>query len=522
MNLFKKILKKYRYIYLLSVVISVIVSLLSVLFSMKLGEIIDVINDKNANLILKIEICLIIIIAIILIGLINSKIISRYIFKINTELKKGIYKNFYDNNLSVYNEKEEGIYFNIFTRDIDLLNENYLIPRLKIIEYLFDSIFSTTAIFFISWKLALSFIVISILNILFSGLPSKYMIKKTNNFSKTNNNYLSKIKNYISGFEQIKLLILGQSFFERTFKIDKEFENSRADYFFSKGVSKSFANLLALLSHMLCLSIGIYFTINGDISIGMLIASIQLLNSVFQPIAKISEYKNLMKTCNEIIERINEKLINKEESLESIKGEIEEIRLDNINLSFKEKTIFENYSQKFERNKKYAIVGESGRGKSTLIKLILKYYKNEMYSGNVLINGNKIENIKDNSIYKKIGFIEKNNFLINENIKNNILLGRNDDNKIEKISEILAIKNLNKEIIDNNLSEGEKQRIDIARFLISDYDVMIFDEPTSNLDPNTSDRIYDYIFNLQNKIIIVITHNRDNKLLEKFDEIIRL
>lgn len=72
------------------------------------------------------------------------------------------------------------------------------------------------------------------------------------------------------------------------------------------------------------------------------------------------------------------------------------------------------------------------------------------------------------------------------------------------------------------MSTGEKQRIDIARFLVKDYDVMIFDEPTSNLDKETSEIIFDLIFEIKDKIVIVITHVNDESTLNRFDQVIRL
>ena len=74
----------------------------------------------------------------------------------------------------------------------------------------------------------------------------------------------------------------------------------------------------------------------------------------------------------------------------------------------------------------------------------------------------------------------------------------------------------------NQVSTGEKQRIDIARFLVENYDVMIFDEPTSNLDKETSEIIFDLIFGIKDRIVIVITHVNDENTLKRFDQVIRL
>lgn len=72
------------------------------------------------------------------------------------------------------------------------------------------------------------------------------------------------------------------------------------------------------------------------------------------------------------------------------------------------------------------------------------------------------------------------------------------------------------------VSFGEKQRIDIARFMVHNYDVLVFDEPTSNLDANTAGEIFNMIFNIEDKIVIVITHDKDREILDRFDVVIQL
>ncbi|CAM3206050.1 ATP-binding cassette domain-containing protein [Streptobacillus ratti] len=519
--MFNKIIRKNRLLYFMAIVLSIMASLTSTLFSIQLGNIIDSINKDTDTLIHRILIISLFIFLNILSLILYSCVLNKYVTKVLNELKKILYGNFYNTELMNHDDNKGVNYLNIFTKDTDLLLENYLNPSLKIFSEIFSAGMSIIALGYISIKLSLFFIIISGINILFSNLPGNFITKKTNIYHDKNRNYLQKITKYINGFEQIKLLNLGYIFKEKANVVDDDFEKNRFNYLFSKDISNYFSMTLSLISQILSLSVGIYFAIKGYITIGMLLAAIQLLNTVFMPISKIGHYKNLMKTQKEIITHIDNLFLEKKLELSNIDSNISSIDIQNLTFSFENNLIFNNYSYKFNTNKKYAIIGKSGRGKSTLMKLIMKYFSDDKYNGDILINGKNIKDINSESIYNHIAFIQKNDFLLDESIEDNILLGRKNSN-ISNITSLLNLNTLIKENKNNSISVGEKQRIDLARFLINDYDVLIFDEPTSNLDPITALKIEDYILSIKNKIVIVITHNHSQELLEKFDEIIEL
>ncbi|HEL1350655.1 TPA: ATP-binding cassette domain-containing protein, partial [Streptococcus equi subsp. zooepidemicus] len=148
-----------------------------------------------------------------------------------------------------------------------------------------------------------------------------------------------------------------------------------------------------------------------------------------------------------------------------------------------------------------------------------------LYDGEIRIDGRNIAEINSESLYKKIAFVQKNNFLVEGNVSDNIKLD-GSLNLTDKLKDSLGFDEtfLNKKLfrVQSLISEGEKQRIDLARFLNRRYSIYIFDEPTSNLDPARSKAILDYILSIKNAIIIVITHNQDIKTLEQFDEVICL
>ena len=145
---------------------------------------------------------------------------------------------------------------------------------------------------------------------------------------------------------------------------------------------------------------------------------------------------------------------------------------------------------------------------------------------NVLFNSQDVRTLDSDSIYNRIGYIQRNEFLI---------VGTDADNicftemtlPIKKGAHLSGLKFdmelIHKSIDSSNSGEvsfGEKQRIDIARFMVHDYDVLVFDETTSDLDAETEAEIYNMIFNIKEKI--VITHDKSRRVLEQFDSVVEL
>ncbi|MDE7271752.1 MAG: ATP-binding cassette domain-containing protein, partial [Lachnospiraceae bacterium] len=137
--------------------------------------------------------------------------------------------------------------------------------------------------------------------------------------------------------------------------------------------------------------------------------------------------------------------------------------------------------------------------------------------------------IDSDSIYNKSGYIQRNELLIDVAVRDNIVLYREEipNTDVTQICQNLKLDNdlVSKEIDISDSGEvsfGEKQRIDIARFLIHDYDVLVFDEPTSNLDADTANEIFNMIFGIRDKIVIVITHDRSREVLDRFDTVLQL
>ena len=179
---------------------------------------------------------------------------------------------------------------------------------------------------------------------------------------------------------------------------------------------------------------------------------------------------------------------------------------------------------------KVVLVGESGCGKSTLAKLLFQYYPD--YSGDILFNGQQLRDIDRSSLYHRAGYIAQTTYLFNDTLRNNICLG--DDFSGEQLAHAVETAGLtdwvhtlpdglDTLISENgkNLSGGQRQRIGIARLVLRRYDLIIADEITASLDPETSQQVMQNLLSLP-CMVVAITHDVSGAFMERFDKVYRV
>lgn len=261
--------------------------------------------------------------------------------------------------------------------------------------------------------------------------------------------------------------------------------------------------------------------------------SMQIINYAVNPINRINQKLVDFKAAKASNERIME-ILNMQEETKNLKeiSEIFPICFENFSVSYEdEKEVLKNINYKFEKGKKYAIVGLSGAGKSTFIKSILKYFQN--YKGSIIFGNVECREIDKRSINKNISYIQQNIIIFNGSIKDNITMFEEAETK--NMNEIIEQSGL-REVVAHfengldgvleeggrNLSGGERQRIAIARALYKENSLLLLDEATSSLDNISAKKIEESILLNENVTGIVVTHSLDENMLKKYDEIIVL
>ena len=294
---------------------------------------------------------------------------------------------------------------------------------------------------------------------------------------------------------------------------------------------------------VLILIFSVIFLLNQNINADKLISLLSLYTIL---IVKMSQSINTMFILSSSI-RVDKALIDelkdefktahKDESLDieqlqNIPDTISSINLSEISFGYGNKNkIFNNFNLEISANKIFAIVGRSGSGKSTLIDLITGLLKPK--KGNILINNKyNIENFL-NSWQNKIGYIPQSTFILNSSIKKNICFGLEyNENKFNHVTEILQLKDLLvREKEDSNsiigdkggskISGGQRQKISLARALYRDSKILILDEPTTSLDPKSSNDFFKILQEIKHdKTVILITHDRS--LIKYCDEVFEI
>lgn len=270
--------------------------------------------------------------------------------------------------------------------------------------------------------------------------------------------------------------------------------------------------------------------IHNEISLFATLLVILLAFEFFIPLRQLGSYFHIAMNGISASDKlfhvldIEEKDIGKNE----IKDDIN-IKFDNLTFAYKNTNVIKDLNLTIKSNKFTAIVGESGSGKSTLAKLIMGYYQN--YEGNIFINDLERKIISEKSLMENVAYVNHNPQIFKGTIRENIdLIGTSDDITINKVLEEVNLldfvnsqNGLETLLLENgsNLSGGQKQRLNLARALLKNPNMYIFDEVTSNIDVESEEKILSIIKKLsKNKTVLMITHRLST--VKDCDEIIVL
>ncbi|QXW65080.1 ATP-binding cassette domain-containing protein [Streptobacillus moniliformis] len=270
---------------------------------------------------------------------------------------------------------------------------------------------------------------------------------------------------------------------------------------------------------------------NNYISLGSLIALIQLTMFINQPVINLINSIigiNSMGEINNYIENINFDV----EEKKSYYFDFNNIDIVNLNYEYTEdKKVFkDNLNMRFEQGKKYLIIGESGSGKSTFLKILMKYL--EDFKGEILVDNISLKDINEETLNKNIFYIPQKIHIFSDTIKNNIdIKNRYSESEIlNSMREVNLDKLIKKEdginsIIGeeiNTISGGEAARLYIVKAKLSNKKIIIADEILSNLDKENSLNVEKNLLNLKDKILIHVAHNYNQEYMEEYDQIIRI
>lgn len=459
----------------------------------------------------------------------ENKLKNNVFYKIKIEMKKKILKKYNLESFEFFEKYSSSDLIKRIDTDIDNFEKFIYEQVIQYNFYLISTIILMFMLLFISWKLT----IISCLAIPISYTVNYLMSKKVGySWEKIridNSIYEDWLQNNLSNWKEIKTLNCKENQLENFEKLWKNNgENFKRASIYSS-LNRSFISFLDLFTT----NIGLYFLggifiFLGKLSVKNLILFIKYYDYFFKNIINISNNSANLKQYNFSLERVVEFL-----DSENIKCEISkiidiygDIKFESVSYKYNksENLALKNINVCIKQNDLVAIVGKSGSGKTTFIKLLLKMCKLE--EGTILLNNLDITSINSNILYNHIGVVMQDSYFFNTSILENLRLG-NKNASYEDIVEVCKKVNLH-ETIKNmpngydsiigekgvKLSGGEKQRLAIARVILRNVNVLILDEATSALDSNSEKVIKDIIKNIKGKITIIIIAHRLHTILD--------
>lgn len=451
-------------------------------------------------------------------GFIMSGISQKLSFRMRKEISEKINRM----PLAYFESKTVGEVLSRITNDVDTfgmsLNQS--------ITTLITSVTTLIGVFIMMMTISPLMTLIALVILPISAFLISVVVKHSQKYFKAQQEYLGDINGAIeesySGHTIIKA-------FNREDKVNESFQETNAKLYssawksqFLSGLMQPIMTFVGNLGYVAVAVTGSMLAVAGSITVGDIQAFIQYVRSFTQPITQIAQVFNMLQSMAAAAERIFEFLDEEEEPvtenpvrLDEIKGEVD---FEHVKFGYDpEKTVIHDFTCHVNPGSMVAIVGPTGAGKTTMVKLLMRFY--DVNSGCIKVDGENVKDFERRNLREAFGMVLQDTWLFKGTIMENIRYGRLDATDEEVIAAAKAANadhfirtlpggynmELNEEA--SNVSQGQKQLLTIARAILADNRIMILDEATSSVDTRTEQHIQDAMANLmKGRTSFVIAH----------------
>ena len=425
--------------------------------------------------------------------------------------------------MKYFDTKTHGEVLSIITNDIDTLSMNLNQSVTQIITSICTIIGILIMMLSISWKMTL----ISLIILPIAGILVKFIVSKSQKYFRAQQDYLGHVNGQVEevygGLNIVKV-------FNAEDKVNKEFEKANDTLYhsgwksqFLSGLIHPVMNFIGNIGYVGVAVAGGYLAINGTITVGNIQSFIQYNRQFVQPINQIAQISSMLQSMAAAAERIFE-FLEQEEELDTAKGNIDtskiegNIEFNDVKFGYDEnKTIINDFNCKVKSGQKIAIVGPTGAGKTTMVKLLMRFY--DVNSGEILVDGHNIKDFERGDLRKLFGMVLQDTWLFGGTVKDNIKYGKEDatDDEVIRAAKAAHVHHFIKTLPNgynsllneesSNVSAGQKQLLTIARVILTDPKILILDEATSSIDTRTEIQIQDAMDNLmKGRTSFIIAH----------------
>ena len=443
--------------------------------------------------------------------------------KLTYRLRKDISEKINKLPMNYYDKKTNGEVLSVITNDIDTLGTNLNQSVTQIITSVCTLVGIAIMMLSISWQMTL----ISLIVMPIGAFLVKIIVGKSQKYFKRQQDYLGHVNGQVeevySGLTVVKAFNGENNARTEFTKENNELYKSAWRSQFLSGLMFPVMGFISNIGYVGVAIAGGYLAINGKITVGNIQSFIQYNKQFTQPINQIAQVSSMLQAMVAATERIFEFLEEKDEvetakegvTTNGLKGNV---TFDHVKFGYNpDNIVIKDFNAEVHDGQKIAIVGPTGAGKTTMVKLLMRFY--DVTDGRILVDGHNVKDFERGELRQMFGMVLQDTWLFGGTVKDNIKYGKEDATDDEVIEAAKAahvhhyIKTLpngyNSEINEesSNISAGQKQLLTIARVILTDPKILILDEATSSIDTRTEIQIQKAMDNLmKGRTSFIIAH----------------
>ena len=432
-----------------------------------------------------------------------------------------------------YNAEGDAAYLSLLTTDLRTLYDDYYMSLFNIVFWGGIMLCALAMYLYISPVMLLAILLVTIPPLVLPRRMNERLKATRDAFSLQMADYTQQLKELLGGFEVIRSFLREDAYAALHQKAARKARESELDYQQSLNAMVTNTSLISNLIFPVVMLVGLFLAFDGRLTMGTVSTAASMANFVITPCHQIAQCWAKVKSSQGIRQRLEAAMAEPQaaEQGEPI-GHIDSIQCETVRFAYPNtaEPVLKDASLTVDAAQKVALVGESGCGKSTLAKLLFQYYPD--YSGDILFNGRQVRTLDRTALYRRVGYIAQTAYLFHDTIRNNICL--HEDFPDEQLAHAIAAAGLadwvaslpdglDTVISENgkNLSGGQRQRIGIARLALRSYDLIIADEITASLDPDTSQQVMENLIAMP-CMVVAITHDVAGSFMHQFDKVYRV
>ena len=432
-----------------------------------------------------------------------------------------------------YNAEGDAAYLSLLTTDLRTLYDDYYMSLFSIVFWGGIMLCALAMYLYISPVMLLAILLVTIPPLVLPRRMNERLKSTRDAFSLQMAGYTQQLKELLGGFELIRSFLREDAYAALHQKAARKARESELDYQQSLNAMVTNTSLISNLIFPVVMLVGLFLAFDGRLTMGTVSTAASMANFVITPCHQIAQCWAKVKSSQGIRQRLEAAMAEPQaaEQGEPI-GHIDSIQCETVRFAYPNtaEPVLKDASLTVDAAQKVALVGESGCGKSTLAKLLFQYYPD--YSGDILFNGRQVRTLDRTALYRRVGYIAQTAYLFHDTIRNNICL--HEDFPDEQLAHAIAAAGLTDWVASlpdgldtvisengKNLSGGQRQRIGIARLALRSYDLIIADEITASLDPDTSQQVMENLIAMP-CMVVAITHDVAGSFMHQFDKVYRV